>query len=177
MLNDLLGLSNLFNTITQSIPKLKSYHFGIESDINRNIANNYDPLQQCGKQFPHVHFIPPFQNEYDVKTGDNIINVNLYFYDLQHYNNDSTRKTATLLEQWQSLLNVAFVFLSNVKNSQVQHGFSILNHKINWDLGQNVHNDRLIVVELNFRVVIKTPCDKVVVDDLEDECSTNDMQQ
>ena len=110
-------ISNLFNLMCQFDTRIKGYHYGWRSDINKNIQNNFDPLYETGRQYPAVQFDVPDYANYteiaDYQGNQETLQITLYFDNLQNIENDGTAKVLNLVEQWDELKIIAEDFISN----------------------------------------------------------------
>ena len=144
--------------------RLNFYHFGWRSDINRNIDNNFDEGTSTGRKFPAVQFHVPentsiSQNGLDYYGLQEDIQITLYFDDLQDYNNNSTEKIDTLLEQWTNLKTIAEDFVLNFEKVIVEkYGVGHIDSEIKFIPRSNLHNDKLITWEVSFLMNHITPC-------------------
>ena len=163
MTTTLTQVSNVFNLLCQLDARLLNYHFGWQWDINKEIDNNFDVGNQTGRLFPAVQMdVPDYfqaleQPSYDGTKEE--IKVLLYFYDEQDYNNDSSAKTINLIEQWTNLKTIAEDFIANyieaIGPKKYNVGF-ISNPR--YTQRSNLHNDRLIVWEVEFILTHIAPC-------------------
>jgi len=163
----LTQVSNVFNLLCQLDSRILNYHFGWQWDINKEIDNNFDVGNQTGRLFPAVQMDVPdyFQTieEPSYEGTKEEIKVLLYFYDEQDYNNDSSAKTTNLVEQWTNLKTIAEDFIVNyleaIGPKKYNIGF-ISNPR--YTQRSNLHNDRLIVWEVEFILTHIAPCTEVL---------------
>ena len=163
MTTTLTQVSNVFNLLCQLDSRLLNYHFGWQWDINKEIDNNFDPGNKTGRLFPAVQMDVPdyFQaiEEPNYNGTKEEIKVQLYFYDEQDYNNDSSAKTTNLIEQWTNLKTIAEDFVANyieaIGPKKYNIGF-ITNPR--YTQRSNLHNDRLILWEVEFILTHIAPC-------------------
>ena len=163
MTTTLTQVSNIFNLLCQLDSRLLNYHFGWQWDINKEIDNNFDPGNKTGRLFPAVQMDVPdyFQaiEEPNYNGTKEEIKVQLYFYDEQDYNNDSSAKTTNLIEQWTNLKTIAEDFIANyieaIGPKKYNIGF-ITNPR--YTQRSNLHNDRLILWEVEFILTHIAPC-------------------
>ncbi len=186
MTTTLTQVSNVFNLLCQLDARLLNYHFGWQWDINKEIDNNFDPGNQTGRLFPAVQMdVPDYfqaleQPSYDGTKEE--IKVLLYFYDEQDYNNDSSAKTINLVEQWTNLKTIAEDFMANyleaIGPKKYNVGF-ISNPR--YTQRSNLHNDRLIVWEVEFILTHIAPCtiasSKIDLDLLPDILQLQDIER
>ena len=167
MTSTLTQVSNVFNLLCLADARLLNYHFGWQWDINKEIDNNFDPGNKTGRLFPAVQMdVPDYfqaleQPSYDGTKEE--IKVLLYFYDEQDYNNDSSAKTINLIEQWTNLKTIAEDFMANylevIGPKKYNVGF-ISNPR--YTQRSNLHNDRLIVWEVEFTLTHIAPCTNIL---------------
>ena len=163
MTTTLTQVSNVFNLLCQLDARLLNYHFGWQWDINKEIDNNFDVGNQTGRLFPAVQMdVPDYFQTIEEPNYDGTkeeIKVLLYFYDEQDYNNDSSAKTINLVEQWTNLKTIAEDFMANyleaIGPKKYNVGF-ISNPR--YTQRSNLHNDRLIVWEVEFILTHIAPC-------------------
>lgn len=162
-------ISNLFNIISQEIAEINNYHFGFRSDVNRNVKNNFDIKQSTGKLYPAVHFaVPTTVGLVDPDNNTKTFACRLYFDDLLNYNNDSTAKTDSLLEQYAALIELAERFINEIDNiGQNYLGNDLYvvefaeNTALNIQLDvfqHRAHRDRIVSVFVDFNIQIKGEC-------------------
>lgn len=164
MQSNLVQISNIFNLMVQADSSLEFYHFGWRSDINRNIDNNFDQGTIVGRLFPSVQFEPPEKLKHSnnglsylgVKED---VNITLYFDDLQDYNNDSSAKVDTLIEQWTNLKQLAENFVLNLEQVLLyKYKVGFIASDVSYIPRSNLHNDKLITWEVNFSISHTMPC-------------------
>ncbi len=161
--SSLSNISNVFNLIAQFDTRILNYHFGWQSDINREIDNNFDEGNATGRMFPAVQMDIPDWAQYKEQPSYlgtlEDLKVILYFYDLEDYNNDSSEKTSNLVEQMTNLKTIADDFLANILEvigpKKYNIGY-ISNPRI--VPRAMLHNDRLIVWEAEFVFSHTTIC-------------------
>ncbi len=163
MTTTLTQVSDVFNLLCQLDARIFNYHFGWQWDINKEIDNNFDVGNKTGRLFPAVQMdVPDYfqaleQPSYEGTKEE--IKVLLYFYDEQDYNNDSSSKTINLIEQWTNLKTIAEDFVANyleaIGPKKYNIGF-ISNPR--YTQRSNLHNDRLIVWEVEFILTHIAPC-------------------
>ena len=163
MTTTLTQVSNVFNLLCQLDARLLNYHFGWQWDINKEIDNNFDPGNKTGRLFPAVQMdVPDYFQAIEEPNYDGTkeeIKIQLYFYDEQDYNNDSSAKTTNLIEQWTNLKTIAEDFVANyieaIGPKKYNIGF-ITNPR--YTQRSNLHNDRLILWEVEFILTHIAPC-------------------
>ena len=163
MTTTLTQVSNLFNLLCQLDSRILNYHFGWQWDINKEIDNNFDIGNKTGRLFPAVQMdVPDYfqtleQPSYEGTKEE--IKILLYFYDEQDYNNNSSSKTINLIEQWTNLKTIAEDFITNyleaIGPKKYNIGF-ISNPR--YTQRSNLHNDRLILWEVEFILTHIAPC-------------------
>lgn len=164
MQSNLVQISNIFNLMVQADSRLNFYHFGWRSDINRNIDNNFDQGTQTGRLYPSVQFHVPentsiSNSDLDYLGSKEEIQITLYFDNLQDFNNDSSQKTDTLIEQWTNLKQIAEDFVRNFNIVFCEkYGMGSINSEIKYISRSNLHNDKLITLEVSFDLLHTTPC-------------------
>jgi len=155
-------ISNIFNLMVQADSRLKFYHFGWRSDINKNIDNNFDKGVQTGRLFPALHFdVPDFfqpSEELNYLGFKQDIAVNLYFDDLQNYNNSGEIKTDNLIEQWADLKQIAEDFISNLSEVLQYYKAGFIRTVPRFEPKSNLFNDRLITFEVSFTIAHFSEC-------------------
>lgn len=156
---NLLHISNTFAQLVQQSAFFQSYHFGYHSDINTNTANIYDPGNEAGKMFPHVLWAAPVEGSLSMQgdTGRDFVEVMLYFYALQDYQNDGepVRIENTLIRQWHDLKARAVEFLHGANKSRM---FRIVDGKVKYFTDANAQIDRLLCVGCEFTVQLNYGC-------------------
>jgi len=163
MTTTLTQVSNVFNLLSQLDSRILHYHFGWQWDINKEIDNNFDPGNKTGRLFPAVQMdVPDYFQTIEEPSYDGTkeeIKVLLYFYDEQDYNNNSSAKTTNLIEQWTNLKTIAEDFMANyleaIGPKKYNIGF-ITNPR--YTQRSNLHNDRLILWEVEFILTHIAPC-------------------
>lgn len=165
----IVEISNLLNTITALHPNLSSYHFGWPSDINRNVANNYDADQQTGTLFPHVQWAAPAQGSIDIIQGNEDLEMTLHFYDLMLRDSSGATTTATMIEHWRNLRKWAYEFLRDLNRAgktlaPLRKGIQIRNNTVRWITDAHRENDNLILLTVQFTLANKLDCEASKVD-------------
>ena len=155
-------ISNIFNLMVQADSRLKFYHFGWRSDINKNIDNNFDKGIKTGRLFPALHFdVPDFfqpSEELNYLGFKEDIAVNLYFDDLQNYDNSGEIKTDNLIEQWAALKQIAEDFISNLNEVLQYYKAGFIRTVPRFEPKSNLFNDRLITFEVSFTIAHFAEC-------------------
>ena len=162
----LTEISNIFNLMVQADSRLKFYHFGWRSDINKNIDNNFDKGVKTGRLFPALHFdVPDFfqpSEELNYLGFKEDIAVNLYFDDLQNYDNSGEIKTDNLIEQWAALKQIAEDFISNLSEVLQYYKAGFIRTVPRFEPKSNLFNDRLITFEVSFTIAHISECTEEV---------------
>jgi hypothetical protein len=174
---NILQVSNLFNQIAQGLPAIKYYHYGYYSDINVNIQNNFTGENTNGKEFPSVSFLYP-DSRLAIKNDSvrGSLNCRLVFNDLQAYDNDSTLKNQSILEQHAELEAIAVNFLSEVNRLSRQAGNnSGIVGDVTFDYFSDAHTDRLITITANFALFYGLDCPTVQVNPASLDAPFNDV--
>lgn len=162
----LTQLSNLWNLIVQAHPELKSYHFGWRSDVNVNTANNYDPTNDLGSQYPRVHFTPPIGN-FNTQDANNSIKAMLFFDDLQGYDNEGNLTKNTKAEQWSKLFVHAFQFFRTARQSTrklANQSLAVEIQNVTYTYDSDTHNRRLISIVCECDIIAKVKCNDLNLD-------------
>ena len=163
MATSLTEISNIFNLMCQIDTRINSYHYGWRSDINKNIANNFDPNFSTGRMFPAVHMDKPDGitgiEEPGYLGGDESVEMLLYFDTEQDYNNDGTANTLNLIEQEDELKVIANDFIANFVVIIGADKYNIGNiTKPKYVQRSNVHNQKLITWEVSFVLTHSALC-------------------
>ena len=174
---NILQISNLFNQIAQGLPSINFYHYGYYSDINTNVQNNFTGENTNGKLYPAVSFLYPDSRlaiKLDSVRGS--INCRLVFSDLQYYNNDSTTRNESILEQQAALEAIAVNFLAEVNRlgRQAAYNLGILGD-VTLDYLSDAHNDSLVLVTANFALAYNLDCPTTQVDPSALDAPFNDV--
>jgi len=186
MSTTLTQISNIFNLMCQADTRIKYYHYGWRSDINKNVANNFDPKFSKGRQFPAVHLDKPdgFQEDQEPSyiEKDETIEMILYFDTLQDYNNDGSANTLNLIEQEDALKIIANDFMANVVEVIGVDKYNIGHiDKPKYVVRSNLHNQKLITWEVSFNLTHQTPCTedqyKIDLDLLPDTIEGTDIER
>jgi len=178
-------ISNLFNLMCQFDTRIKGYHYGWRSDINKNIQNNFDPLYETGRQYPAVQFDVPDYANYteiaDYQGNQETLQITLYFDNLQNIENDGTAKVLNLVEQWDELKIIAEDFISNFSflwTDKYEAGYISAPKFIQ---RSNLHNANLLTWEASFTLVRTVACilevNKVNPSDFPDTLSVEDLER
>lgn len=161
----LTEISNILNLMVQADSRLKFYHFGWRSDINKNIDNNFDKGVKTGRLFPALHFdVPDFfqpSEELNFLGFREDIAVNLYFDDLQNYDNTGEQKTDNLIEQWTNLKQIADDFISNLAEVLEYYKAGFIRTVPRFEPKSNLFNDKLITFEVSFTIAHTAKCTEV----------------
>lgn len=166
----ILELSNMFNLCAKWVGAL-GYHFGLESDINRNVTNNANVANQIGKEFPYILAeYPQGQIAYNTRQqGQMSFVVIVNFFELQHRDNRGAVVEDTPLEQLQALETLANNFWAAFRTMQKlgtpKVGFSP--ETITFDFIPNQHNDRLLQIQTTATLIVNAPCDTTYTDTTE----------
>lgn len=166
----ILQLSNMFNLCAQWVGA-KGYHFGLESDINRNVTNNANVANQVGKEYPYVLAeYPQGQIAYQARQqGQTTFTVIVNFYALQNRDNRGAVVGNTELQQLQALEILANNFWAAFRTMQKlgtpKVGFSP--ETISFDFIPNQHNDRLLQIQTTANLVVNAPCNTTYTDEAE----------
>lgn len=156
---NLIQISNIFNMIAQKHDAIKFYHFGWHEDINININNNFDIDNQSGVKYPAVYLYPP-GGEIERVSGRTYFDIELDFFNLADYNNDSTTNNNSLLEQWEQLRTWADEYINEIKHFKYNGKtlFGIVDNKLSFDYDSNYSNNRLIKYGVKFKLVTFGKC-------------------
>lgn len=160
----IVSLSNFFNMIAQQLG-LKNYHFGIGSDINRNVDNNFNVGNSNGREYPSILFIPP-SGSYLAKRNDLTYEVQLMFCDLQYYNNDSSTNQRQMVEVFADLEQIVVNFFKNaeVEVKSLSRQDKITFSDIATDYIPFAANDRLCCIQCSFSVSGLASCEDIITD-------------
>lgn len=164
-------MSNVFNQIAQAM-SIPYYHYGWNSDVNRNVQNNFTGDNTDGKNYPSIHC--NFGNStVDIKQkgGFETTAVQLVFQDLQYYNNDSTTNTRSILDAQADLRTLALDFLSNVNalgRALGGTGLFGITGQVRMEDAADYANDRTVVCVVNFTLqyIADCPTDVLSVSDI-----------
>ena len=156
----ILQLSNLFNQLAQ-ITGFSGYHFGLESDINRNIDNNLNVGNVEGNLFPYVLF--EFPTEVQSYTVRRLVtsNILINFFDLHYRNNAGTPTTDTTLETLNALRQKVADFIDafrTVTTMATYKGLSIQGDAVNLQYLPYQHNDNLLQIQVSMQVTYNLDC-------------------
>jgi len=157
----LLEISNIFNTVTTVHPSFVNYHFGWPSDMDRNVANNYDASQQTGTLYPAVLVTPP-----DIQLNPNDLGTSfsfrVHFMDLQAYSNDTSLNNSTKVEQWSTLFEYGLQWFREVQNANKNltrpAHVALNNTSLNGGLMDSAGSQRLIYVYFDFELSTRSTC-------------------
>lgn len=166
---DEVQISNILNLITQAHPFFNHYHFGWWSDIDINVANNFDPDGRDGKKYPAVQWLAPPEGTTDLVRLRTGLNMQLHFYDLQYYQNDGSADARTNIENWRDLRLASMQFLKRFMDTGKELakgglGFQIRGNEVNFQGDSNAHNDRLISMYYTFTLDMVISCPELVLD-------------
>jgi hypothetical protein len=163
---NILQISNLFNQIAQGLPAVNFYHYGYYSDINTNVQNNFTGENTVGKLYPAVSFLYPDSRlaiKQDSVRGS--LNCRLVFSDLQYYNNDSTLRNESILEQQAALEAIAVNFIAEINRIGRQAAYNLgVIGDVTMDYLSDAHNDSLVLVTANFALAYNLDCATVQID-------------
>lgn len=170
--------------MTQADSRLKFYHFGWRSDINKNIDNNFDPGNSTGRLFPALHFdIPDYfepTHEENYLGFNEDIAINLYFDDLQAYENDGSQTIKTLIEKWGDLKQISEDFVSNLTQVLEFYNIGFVRTQPRYEPKANLFNDNLITFQVSFVLSHVAPCtleeNKIVLSSLPEVINTKDLE-
>jgi len=156
---NIIQFSNYCNLIAQQSGFL-GYHYGYESEINRNVDNNTNPNNAIGNRFPFVLLEPISGSMTFLKAIDSTNEIRLNFFALQHYNNDGTINQAQSIQQMQSLLDSAKQFIYMLFNvaKTPPSTFGIVAATVRFETMESQHNDRLLQVVANLTISWKEEC-------------------
>ncbi len=158
----LTEISNIFNLMVQADSRLKFYHFGWRSDINKNIDNNFDKGVKTGRLFPALHFdVPDFfqpSEELNYLGFKEDIAINLYFDDLQNYDNSGEIKKDNLIEQWAALKQITEDFINNLSEVLQYYKAGFIRTVPRFEPKSNLFNDRLLTFEVSFTLSHFSKC-------------------
>jgi len=154
------------------MPALKYYHYGWNSDVNKNVVNNFTGDNTNGKEYPALHCnFGTSTVEIKGKGGKETTQVQLVFSDLQYYNNDSTTNLRSILDVQADLRTIAIDFLSNVNSLGRGLGgvgtFGIIG-PANFTDSADAYNDKCVVLVVAFSLwyVADCPVDVLTVADI-----------
>lgn len=174
---NILQVSNLFNQIAQGIPAINFYHYGYYSDINTNIQNNFTGENTVGKLYPAVSFLYP-DSRLSIKQDSvrGSLNCRLVFSDLQYYNNDSSPRNESILEQQAALEAIAVNFIAEVNRLGRQVGNNLgLSGDVSFNYLSDAHNDSLVLVTADFALFYGLDCPITQVDPASLDAPFNDV--
>jgi hypothetical protein len=162
----ILKLSNLFNLIAQQSQlngELQGYHCGVESDINRNPENNTNVANEYGNTFPYLLFIYP-EGSFNLQLSQTKTRyaVTLHFYDTQWRDNDGIPdgRNDTDVLRLSALERITRNFMANLYN--LGSGFNNMKWtfgEANFQTATNMHNDRLLCIQVGFFVEMLYECE------------------
>ena len=181
-------LSNLFNLIVQNDSDYKFYHYGFPSDMNINIANNFDPTSDTGRLFPYVLLLPPILNSRAMESNTAAIydtyQVEFLITDTYAYNQGLlTYKIDTTIELEQTLQILGKKMIQYLLDySAISNPpFNVGDYRIEFDPYRFTADTRSIRVTLD--LVVPAICDDETLDisflpvDLEDIATADEENQ
>lgn len=148
-------ISNTIAALVSASAYFQSYHFGYHSDINAAVDNAYNQHAAVGNLFPRVLWVVPVEGTLKMDTRAQTTQVELYFYNLQGYDNAGEPLADTLLTQWDELHSRAVEFLHALFDSD---RYSKRDIQVDWFTDANAHNDRLICVGARFAIGTRYAC-------------------
>jgi len=167
---NIIGISNLFNLTAQQLGFL-GYHYGFESDMNRNVTNNLNVGNSIGSQFPYVLFEKPVCNTTFSNKPLTMMEVRLNFYDLEYYNNDGTLDVSQTIEKENELRTLAIAFINSLvvqgSSSALTIGgrqISISNQSVRFDTQEMATVNRCIQIVASFSMSFFEDCPTFVFD-------------
>ena len=174
---NILQIANLFNQIAQGLPAVNFYHYGYYSDINTNVQNNFTGENTVGKLYPAVSFLYPDSRiaikEQSVRGS---LNCRLVFSDLQYYNNDSTQRIQSILEQQAALEAIAVNFIAEINRLGRLAGNNLgVVGDVTMDYLSDAHNDSLVLVTANFALFYALDCPTIQVTPASLDAPFNDV--
>lgn len=158
---NILKVSNLFKLLVDASPVLESYHMGYAEDIERNVANAYDPNNQTGTRFPHLQWVLPVEGA--LSDSIDTINIALRFYALQDRNNEGEPITDTLGVQTEALKRAAVEFWMALRMKSIdgtKRGYGIaVSTTCKYFTDHYATSQRLICVGMDFDVKVGYSCE------------------
>lgn len=128
-----IQIANIFNDLAAADPDLQFFHWGLPADVNKNIANNYDPQSQVGRQFPYLlQVYEPIENyavqEPSDRTGYETHVITLHFIDTCNYTAQAFDfKRDTRLKVISKLQLIARRFLAALKEYTEEYALPAMN--------------------------------------------------
>lgn len=116
----LTELSNIFNQVAQAIPEINNYHFGLLSDVNIPIINNWNPSVACQKKYPMLMLTPP-DGSYSPSSGIAGRTLEIWVFDRQDSNGSGTT-CDTLVEKFSLVEQIGNDFLKSLKFAKNKTG-------------------------------------------------------
>ena len=162
-------ISNIFNLIAQQLG-FKGYHWGYESDINRNVQNNFNPQNSIGNQYPFVLVEKPIVVSKFVDAIESTAQMRVNFFAPQNYNNDAGTNVLPTIEQENALRVLAYAFVNSINTTGTAdqlsglQKFQIVNNTVNFEHLESQGKDRLIQIVATFTLKIIEQCPAVVFD-------------
>jgi hypothetical protein len=153
----ILKLTNTIKAAADGV-NVAEYHFGYHSDINTATDNQYNPGGAVGRQFPLCLLVAPLSGK--VKPGGKgagalTYDVEVFFYDTQHFGHDGATRTDTMAETLERLEKKALAFLEGLKAARVGIEQADLLHDA------HAHIVGLVCVGLTFTVAMPYGCDDI----------------
>jgi hypothetical protein len=161
---NIIGLSNLFNLTAQQLG-FNGYHYGFESDMNRNVTNNLNVANSVGSEFPYLLFEKVAGTTTITSSLATVLQCRLNFYDLLHYANDSQGVTLQTIEQENALREKMLAFMqslvvlgaSSALNS-TKNGFQLDNNSFRFDIQEQATVNRCIQITATFNLTVWDEC-------------------
>lgn len=164
MASTLTQVSNILNLLSEADSRIEYYRFDFRSGMNRNKANNFDPVNSKGVEYPSVmwdssELSVSHTEQPQYKVGEQTVKMMLYFDDLQYYENDGTTNILNLIEAQDALLAIAKDFMANfvVVIGPAKYSIGYITNPT-YVPRTNLGNQRLITWEVAFDLTHYYPC-------------------
>ena len=149
----LTEINTQFEAVTDAITGLNGYSFGWPSDRTR--SQTYDePGEDQTDLYPRVLFAVPTVNQ-DVIGRNDIYKCEVFFDDLLGYDDTGETDTATQVEKWDLLMQLATRW---VKQMQGYVTSGVVQGQVSYTLDSFGGTQRLISVIASFDFVTKSIC-------------------
>lgn len=175
---DIVYISNILNKLTEADEKLLFYHFGYLDELDINPVNNFNQDSKKGRLYPCLDWIVPDNISFKLDEQEKeVYKIDLYFQDLQGYDNKSNTDTRTRLEVWRDLMKIAKRFILTLERFLCENGAGGINtNTITLEPGAFVGRRKTQDIKVSFDLLLSADCIDVDAAPLPSVTETDDLE-
>jgi hypothetical protein len=175
---DLITITNIFNKLVQADEDLLFYHFGYLDELDTNPVNNFNQDSKKGRLYPCLDWIVPDNITFSLEEQEKEnYTIDLYFQDLQGYDNKGATDTRTRAEVWRDLMKIGKRFILLLDRFLCDNNAGgIVSNSIRLELGAFVGRRKTQDIKFSFELLLNAECIDVDAAPLPTVTETNDLE-